>query len=105
MMLRRRMIPISVMVVTALYAVNASADTFTLLGLGVCRPAGENAPKVYSYKEYSWQQCKQVCEARGCFGIEFNVLGDRSVCEHHYAPVKLKKTTPENGVQTCWVRS
>ena len=88
----------------ALLAAPAIADSYVLLGAGVCRKAGEATGEVYSYKNWSWERCREACSSRSCSGVEYNLRGDRSTCEHHYYPVKLKKAEVNGAVLSCWAR-
>lgn len=82
----------------------AAADSYALLGNGVCRPAGQNTGKVFSYRDYSWERCREVCSSRSCSGIEFNVLPNGTVCEHHYYPVRMQTADAKDRILSCWAR-
>ena len=99
-----RSIAFLLVLLSAIYN-SAGADDFTLLGHGVCRPAVNTDKKIYSYKDYSWKKCREICTSKKCSGIEYNIRNDRSICEHHYAPVKLKPTDPNDRVHSCWART
>jgi hypothetical protein len=84
---------------------SVGADDFVLLGEGVCRTAITTDKKIYSYNSYSWGKCRELCTSTNCSGIEFNILNDHSVCELHYAPVRLKPTKTNDRVHSCWART
>lgn len=83
---------------------HAAADSYVLLGNGVCRPAGQSAGEWYSYRDHSWQQCREVCSSRKCSGIEFNLLPGGTVCEHHYYPVRMQPSNAPDRILSCWAR-
>jgi hypothetical protein len=82
----------------------AAADSYVLLGNGVCRAAGVKGTE-FVLRTESWEECRRVCSSRKCGGIEFNVTPDSIECEHHYYPVKVMQVQQHKGkLHSCWAR-
>ena len=86
-------------------SVYVAADSYVLLGNGVCRPAGDAKGEVFPLRGASWEKCREVCSSRKCGGIEFNLRPDGTECEHHYYDVKMQVVQQPSGkLHPCWVR-
>ncbi|MGC9419568.1 MAG: PAN domain-containing protein [Rhodovulum sp.] len=88
----------------ALLPLPAVAAEWTLMGVGACRTlAGTNVTPISALRNVSWNACRQMCEQNeGCFGVEFNLRNDRSICELHGTQVKAGPSGANDRVLTCW---
>lgn len=95
---------VSLLLMSLTWGSGAYADAWQLQGTGACRNiSGNQLTPIATQRDVGWNRCRRMCEQNAdCFGVEYNLRTDRTVCEQHGTFVFSGPEGDGTHVLSCW---